>query len=244
MAGECGEIDLERSEVHRLMRHRLAGVQHCQRTHGLGPTNQFGHRRARPGHIGMMGERNDFHPFVECQRIQIKLAVISDAVPPQGRSGAPGQLLPGDQVGVVFKFGRDNHVARTDDMSRPIITENVGHEIECLGGVLGEYHFVRRGPDESRDIGPARLEGVGGFFHQLMSTAMHRTVRRGEELPLGIEHLQRFLRRRPRIEIGQLFSTAHHPIQNREIRANPIQIGAVELDRDSHTPRTRRSYAL
>ena len=31
----------ERVQVDRLVRHRLAGVQHRQRTHGLGPGDQF-----------------------------------------------------------------------------------------------------------------------------------------------------------------------------------------------------------
>ena len=144
---------------------------------------------------------------------------------------------------MVLELGRDDYVSRTDDVRRPIVAKDVGHEVECLGGILGEDHLVRRGPDEPRDIGPARLEGVGGLLHQLVGTAMHRAVRRDQKLPLGVEHLQRFLRRRPGIEIGQLLPAAHHPIHNREIRADPIQIGALELDRDGHSPRTRRSYA-
>ena len=37
MPGEGGEVDVERVEVDRLVRHRLAGVQHRQRADGLGP---------------------------------------------------------------------------------------------------------------------------------------------------------------------------------------------------------------
>ena len=144
---------------------------------------------------------------------------------------------------MVFQFGRDDHIARADDVRRPIVAEGVGHEIECLGGVLGEYHLVWCGPDEPRDIGPARLEGVGGLLHQLVRTTVHCTVGGGQKLTFGIEDLHRLLRRRPGIQVGQSVPTPHHPIQNREIGADLIQISAVELDRDSHSPRTRRSYA-
>ena len=44
MSGERGEVDIERVEVDRLVRHRLAGVQHGQRAHRLGAGDQFGHR--------------------------------------------------------------------------------------------------------------------------------------------------------------------------------------------------------
>ena len=42
VAGERREVDVERVEVDRLVRHRLAGVQHRQRADRLGPADQFG----------------------------------------------------------------------------------------------------------------------------------------------------------------------------------------------------------
>ena len=171
------------------------------------------------------------------------MAVIGDAKPLQRRAGASGEFLPGNQVGVVLEFGGDDHVTRTESTFETVIAEHVRHQIERLGGVLGEYQLSRAGTDERRDIGSALLEGVGGLLHQLMCATVHRTVGGGEEIPFGVEYLPRLLRGGPRVEIGQTLSTAHHPIQDRKIRANPLQFGGVEFDRDSHRPTTRRSYA-
>ena len=110
MAGKRGEVDIERVEVDGLVRHRLAGVQDGQRAHGLGPGNQFAHRRQRAGHIGMVAECDDFDALVELQRVQVDAPVVSDAVPAQRGAGAAGQFLPGNQVGVVLELGGDNDV--------------------------------------------------------------------------------------------------------------------------------------
>jgi hypothetical protein len=39
----------------------------------------------------------------------------------------------------------------------------------------------------------ALLVGVGGLLHQLMGAAVHGAVRRGQEVPLGVEYLYRSL---------------------------------------------------
>ena len=62
----------------------------------------------------MMAERNDFHAFVELQRVEVDAAVVGHAVPLQRRAGAAGQLLPRDQVGVVLELGGDDDVAGAD----------------------------------------------------------------------------------------------------------------------------------
>ena len=48
VAGERGEVDVQGVEVDRLMRHRLAGVQHRQRADGPGPRHQLGDRATAP----------------------------------------------------------------------------------------------------------------------------------------------------------------------------------------------------
>ncbi len=47
MSGEGGEVDAEGVEVDRLVRHRLAGIQHGQRTHFARSAYQLGHRSQR-----------------------------------------------------------------------------------------------------------------------------------------------------------------------------------------------------
>ena len=92
-----------------------------------------------------------------------------------------------------------------------------------LGGVLGEHQLVGVGADERRDVGAALLVGVGGLLHQLMRAAVHRAVRRDQEVALGVEHLHRPLRRRTGIQVRQLVSAAHHPLEDREVRPDRVR---------------------
>ena len=57
-----------------------------------------------------------------------------------------------------------------------------------------------------------------------MRTAVHRTVGGQQELPLGVEHLQRLLRRGTGIQVRQLMSAAHNAVQDREVRADARDI--------------------
>ena len=84
------------------MRHRLTGVQHRQCTYRSGSLHQLCHRRTSPGDIRMMSEDNNFDPLIECQRVQVEVAVIRDAIPAKCGTGAPGQFLPGNQVGMML----------------------------------------------------------------------------------------------------------------------------------------------
>ena len=86
VAGERRVVDVQRVEVDRLVRHRLAGVEQRQRTDGLRPRHQLGHRGDRTRDVGMMAERNHFHALVELQRVQVDATVIGH---PYQRKVAP-----------------------------------------------------------------------------------------------------------------------------------------------------------
>ncbi len=236
VAREGREVDVERVEVDRLVRHRLAGVQQRQRADRLRPRHQFGHRGDGAGDVGMVAEGNDFHALVELERIQVDPAVVGDAVPAQRRAGAPGQFLPRDEVRVVLQLRGDDDIARADGAGESVVADRVGHQVDRLGGVLGEHQLVGVGADEGRDVGAALLVGVGGLLHQLVRTAVHRAVGRGQEVTLGVENLQRPLRGGTGIQVRQLISAAHHALQNREVRPDPgdIQRLCRRLDRRGH----------
>ena len=193
VTGERGIVDVEGVKVDGLMRYRLAGVQHRQRTDRLGAGDQFLDRRDGAGDVRVMTEGNDFHPLVELERIEIEMAVVGHPVPAQRGPGAAGQFLPWDQIGVVFQLGGDDHVARSDCPLEAVVTQRIGHQVDRLGGVLREDQFVGIGTDEGGDVGPAVLVGVGRLLHQLVCATMHPAVGRAEELPLGVEHLKRLL---------------------------------------------------
>src|SRR3546814_5464224 len=75
-----------------------------------------------------------------------------------------------------------------------IVTENVGHQSESLGGVLGEHQLVRIRAHERSDGGASILVRVRRLFCELMSTPVYCRVTRGQEVPFGIENLDRTLR--------------------------------------------------
>ncbi len=60
---------------------------------------------------------------------------------------------------MVFEFGDDDGVtltecAATQDIGAAVIAEGVGHQIQCLGGVLGEHDLVGGGTDETGNALP------------------------------------------------------------------------------------------
>ena len=157
----------------------------------------------------MMAERNDFDPLIELQRIKIDTPLVGYAVPAERRAGAPGQLLPWDQVGVVLELGGDDDIARADGTLKPVVPQHIGHQVQRFGGVLGEHQFVGVSADERGDVGPALLVGIGGLLHQLVRASVHRAVGGGEEFAFGVEDLHRPLRRGAGIQVRQLISAPH-----------------------------------
>lgn len=69
--GERGIVDVQGVEVHRLVRHRLAGVQHRERTDALARDTSSATGATAPVIARMMAESNDFDPLVEPERIQV-----------------------------------------------------------------------------------------------------------------------------------------------------------------------------
>ena len=104
------------------------------------------------------------------------MAVIGDAVPAQ--SGTGTALLPGHQIRVVFELRDDDLVAGADRvLTEALIAHRERHEVECLGGVLGEDELVHVRADEPCDIRPGALVGVGRLLRELVRAAVYGRVR-------------------------------------------------------------------
>ena len=58
VTGERGEINVQRGQVHRQVRHRLAGVQHGERADRVGGVDDSADRVDGAEHVRLMGERN------------------------------------------------------------------------------------------------------------------------------------------------------------------------------------------
>ncbi len=105
---------------------------------------------------------------------QVEAAVVGQAEPVQGCPGPLGELLPGHQVGVVFHLRHHDAVAGADPAG---VAEGVGDEVDALGGVLGEDHFVVGRADEPRDGVPGVLVGLRGLARELVRAAVHGALR-------------------------------------------------------------------
>jgi len=128
--------------------------------------------------------------------------------------------------------------------AKPVVSLNEGSTPLIYSPKLSL--LVGRGADESGDVGAGLLKGVGGLFHQLVRAAVDRTVGGEQELPLGVEHRQRLLRGGPGVQVRQTAAPAHHPVQDREIGPDPLQIktgGANLFHRGGHDESPRRRPA-
>ena len=165
---------------------------------------------------------------------EIETPVVVDADPSELCSGLICEFLPREQVCVVFHLS-DHDVVRGREY-KPFITvpaavsgfggcrrERVCQQIQRLGGVLGEDEFVRLTTDEGRDRSPRILIRDGRFFGKLMGTSMRSRIVALVELPLGIEHRKRLLRRRSRVEVDESLATADRPVQDREVLPDSIK---------------------
>ncbi len=160
------------------------------------------------------------------EAVQVERALTVDRDPAQRRPGAPGELLPRHEVGVVLHLGDEDLVTRAQHeavvlraLGRRGVGERVGDEVDRLGGVLGEDDLVGRRADERRDGRAGRLEVVGRLLGELVRPAVHRRVVLLVERPLGVEHRDRLVRRGPGVEIDEGTAVAHRARQDRELAA-------------------------
>ena len=75
----------------------------------------------------------------------VQPAVVGDAEPAQRRAGALREQLPRHDVGVVLHLGDHDLVAGPEARTagrRAGCAEGVRHQVDRLGGVLGEHHLV------------------------------------------------------------------------------------------------------
>ena len=176
------------------------------------------------------------------RRGQVEPALVGDTEPAQRGTGADAELLPRHQVGVVLHLGDEDLVAGADAEAGSIraggggVAQRVGHEVDPLGGVLGEHDLVSAGADERGDPRAGRLVGLGRLLGELVGPAVRGRVVLLVEVALGVEHLPRLLRRRAGVEVDQRLPAPHGAAEDREV-------GAQELGVQCDGPRATRSAA-
>ena len=154
-------------DVEREVRRRLAGVEHRQRADRAGRGGEPATGLTVPSTLETWVNANDLGALGEQPPVEPAASRSSrpSSVTPTQRSVAPvrrGQLLPRHEVGVVLHLGDEDLVARPEVEPRVLglagdrVGERVGHEVERLGGVLGEHHLVVGAPPtNARDLARA-----------------------------------------------------------------------------------------
>ena len=140
----------------------------------------------RAEHVGHGRERHDLGPVdqpVEVGEVEVPVGAHRD--PAELDADLVGELVPGDDVGVVLQLGDDHRVAGAEVGSPP----RLGHEVERLGGVLGEHDLaVAAGADEAGDLGPGALQRGGGLLRDEVGALVDVGVGLLVEPVEGVEH--------------------------------------------------------
>jgi hypothetical protein len=131
---------------------------------------------------------------------------------------------------VVLHLGDDDLVTRTDPETGRLlprsscVAHRIGDQVDALGGVLDEDDLVRPATDERSDPGPRRLVEVGGFLGQLVRATVYGGVVQRVVVALGVEDLDRLLRRGARVEIDEAVPVADRAGQDREVSPDPLDV--------------------
>ena len=120
----------------------------------------------------------------------------------------------------MLQLRGDDDVPRPDHAVEPAVPHRIRHQVQRLGGVLGEHQLVVIGTDERRDGGARTLVGIGGLFGQLMRPAVYGGVARGQKFTLGVEYLHGPLRGGTGVQIHQRLTVSHGAREDGEVAAN------------------------
>ena len=104
------------------------------------------------------------------------------------------------------------------------VAERVRHEVDGLGGVLGEHQLAVGGTDQAGDGRARGLVGVGGLLREQVRAAVHGRVVPLVEVPLGVEDRVGLLGRGPRVEVDQPVPAAHRARQDREVGPDLLDV--------------------
>ena len=147
---------------------------------------------------------------------------------------------------MVLSAGDDDLVALPDDEApsrvigrggpstagrRPALAgvpDGQSHEVDGLGGVLGEDELTAARPDEGGDGVAGVLKGGGGLVGELVGRASRRAVGHTVEVGLRGDDAGRLLARGRPVQVGQRLTVAGGPLQVGEVGADRGDLLRVE----------------
>ncbi len=130
---------------------------------------------------------------------------------------------------MVLHLGDDDLVAWPDAVGRRRPGQHVRHQVECLGGVLGEDDLVPvRGADERGDFVARALVERGRLLRQHVDAPVHVGVVQLVVIVERLEDRARFLRRRRAVEVDQRAVPVDPTLKDREVLADLLDIDHVD----------------
>ena len=139
-------------------------------------------------------------------------------------AGHAGHDLPRHDVGVVLHLG-DHDLVALAQLAR---TPRPGHQVDGLGGVLGEHQRLARVVDEARSRCAPGLKAIGGLCRHLVHATVHVGVGLAVVRVHRVQHHLRLLRGGRRIEVVQRAAVGPRGDEHGELRADRagVQRGA------------------
>ncbi len=222
VTGDGVEVDTELADVDAHLRHRLSAVDQDQGAGLVGHARDLGDRVERSEHVRDVGDGDQLRAAGKrrLELAQQQLAVVVDPDPIDLGAGRFGQLLPGDDVGVVLHLGQHDPVARVDVGRAPAARD----EVDRLGRVADEDDLAAIGRAEVvGDRGPRTLVGGGRLGRERVRAA----VDVGVVAPLvtvdGLDRGEYALRARARVEVDEGL-VADPAAQRRERLADALDV--------------------
>src|SRR5207244_13614004 len=124
------------------------------------------------------------------ESVELQLAVLIERNRLERRTRTLGDVLPGDEVGVVLELGDDDDVAGAEVVEAP----GVGDEIDAFSGAVREHDLAGgRRVDELRDLLSSALVLRGCQLGQRVDASMDVCVGRLVEGAQLVEHLPWFV---------------------------------------------------
>ena len=152
------------------MSNRLGGVDEDEGSGGAGGFDEVFDGDGGAESVRDVGEGEDFCFLAEEgeEGGVVEGAVVEDGDDLEGGSGALGQHLPRDDVRVMLEGGDNDFVSGVESGG-----ENVGDEVDAVGGAGGEDDFVGgSGVEVARDGVAGGFVGGGGFLGKMVGAAM------------------------------------------------------------------------
>ncbi len=192
----------------------LCAVDHSNGAMGLSQGQQLVERLPGAEHVGQLtdGQQTGAWADQALCGVQVDMAGGIQRQHHQAQAPALCQLLPRQQIGVVFQGADHQLIALVKMLLQPI-----GQQVERLGGAAGKDDFVAAcGIQPGGDSLSCRLKRSGRPFAGQVLGTVHIGGAAGVIAEQGIQHGLRFLAGGSAVEIG--LAVGQQGGQSREVR--------------------------